>query len=118
VIVSVAALAGLGALAFMGTRIAGAFGQLQAVAPAQTARGPSLPVGGASAAPPRRDEAAALAPETAEVAAPAASGGDEHILRALAADPEFARAADELLNDPDPQTRAEARVLLRDLGVP
>ena len=119
VIVSVAALAGLGALALVGSRLAGAFEQLQAVAEVQP-----TPVA-ASAARPEiapRGEAVELVAEAGGLAAPTTSeaptdGGDEHILRMLAADPEFARAADELLNDPDPQTQEEARLLLRDLGV-
>ena len=115
-IVSVVALAGLGALAFVAARIAGAFGQLQAVAVVQPAHTPSLSAGGASMA---GGAVVVNAEPPAEVPAdagtPDGSGGDEHILRALAADPEFARAADELLNDPDPQTRADAQQLLRDL---
>jgi hypothetical protein len=46
----------------------------------------------------------------------AASSGDEHIMRALVQNPDFMRAAEELLQDPDPQTQQEARLLLRELG--
>jgi hypothetical protein len=126
-----AALAGLGALALalVVSRLAGAFEQLQSVAGVTPGRTLYVPADGASA--PAPDEAAPAMTETTDVAgraasvepppepsteAPAASG-DEHILRALAANPEFARAAEGLLNDADPQTRDEARQLLRDLGV-
>jgi len=44
------------------------------------------------------------------------SRSDEHILRALAQDADFRRAADELLQDPDPQTQQEARHLLGEVG--
>ncbi len=44
------------------------------------------------------------------------AGGDEHITRWLAEDPEFARAAEELLQDPNPAVQLEARELLRELG--
>ena len=47
-----------------------------------------------------------------------ADDGDEHIKQWLAADPEFQRAADELLHDPDPQVQQEARQLLLELGAP
>ncbi len=62
-----------------------------------------------------RNEPAACAADEIEPAV-AASNGGEHILRALAQDPDFMRAADELSQDPDPQTRQEARQLLRELG--
>lgn len=45
------------------------------------------------------------------------AAGDENILRALTQDPDFQRAAAELLQDPDAAVRAEAEVLLRDLGL-
>ena len=51
-----------------------------------------------------------------EEPAVAASSGDEHIMRALVQNPDFMRAAEELLQDPDPQTQQEARLLLRELG--
>jgi hypothetical protein len=38
-------------------------------------------------------------------------------LSALAADPDFQRAADELLRDADPAVQREAQEFLRDLGV-
>ena len=37
-------------------------------------------------------------------------------MRALVQNPDFMRAAEELLQDPDPQTQQEARLLLRELG--
>lgn len=53
---------------------------------------------------------------SAELAPQMTSAGDQHIMRALVADPEFQRAAAELLQDPDPAVHAEARQLLHDLG--
>jgi len=120
VIVSVVALAGLGALALIVSRLAGTFEQLQAVARVQPAPAAASAVRPENAPAPRGEAVERVAevgeaPPTEPSAD--ANGGDEHILRMLAADPEFARAADELLNDPDPQTQEEARLLLRDLGV-
>jgi hypothetical protein len=120
VIVSVAAVACSGALALVVARLAGTFEQLRAAARVQPAQVQGEAVAlvaevGDVAAP-----AASATPPTersTEVYRPAASGGHEHILKMLAADPEFARAAAELLNDPDPQVRDEARLLLRNLGV-
>jgi hypothetical protein len=45
-----------------------------------------------------------------------AASGDQQILRWLATDPEFQRAADELLRNPDPAARREAAEFLRQLG--
>lgn len=126
VIVSVAALAVLGGLALVASRLAGTFEQLRAVAEVQPAAVTASAARPENAPAPRGEAmkrgAGVGEPPPAELSAdahtPAGNGGDEHLLRMLAADPEFARAADELLNDPDPQTRDEARQLLRDLGVP
>jgi hypothetical protein len=86
----------------------------------------------ATVAQPRHDEAAQLplavpASTPAVVDAserPAASAeeparettGDPQIMRWLAEDAELARAADELLRDPDPAVQAEARAFLRAVG--
>lgn len=51
-----------------------------------------------------------------EQAAASSASGDAHIMRALTQDPDFQRAAAELLQDPDPAVQAEARQLLRDLA--
>ena len=119
------ALAGVGALVLLGARLAGAFEQLRAVAAVEPTtaavsaarlesvaapRGRELAAGAVVPAAPA--EAAEPPPDTRAVAA----SGDAHILRMLAADPEFARAADELLNDPAVDAQ-EARQLLRDFGV-
>ena len=136
-IVSVAVLAGIGALAFVGLRLAGTFGQVGAMVRVQPVRadvsaaradGDSAPrgetvervAGEHDLAVRDRNAAAASVGDAVPRDAPAAAspnGGDEHILRMLAADPELARAADELLDDPDPRARQEAEQLLRDLGV-
>jgi hypothetical protein len=47
----------------------------------------------------------------------AEADGDEQIRRWLAGDPELRRAAAELVNDPDPALRGEARQLLSELGL-
>lgn len=79
--------------------------------------------------PPEPSEPAVPAPQTATSSATFAAespahearvdddDGDEHIMRALAADAEFARAAALLLQDPDSAVRAEAQLLLRELGL-
>ena len=114
VVVFTAVVAGIGALGtFAFVRLAGTLEQLHAidVAPASTSD---------LASPPSRAIAPQFSePSPAEVAVavePVADNGDEQIKAWLAADPEFQRAADELLNDPDPQVQAEARELLRQLG--
>jgi hypothetical protein len=61
------------------------------------------------------DGDAAIGDESATDSA-SATDSDTHLKRLLVADPLFMRSADELLNDPDPQVRLEARQLLRDLG--
>jgi hypothetical protein len=118
-IAGVVAFVGLGAL--VAVRVSGAVGQLEALGAVQ--REPrSAKVEAASEAHDGERRALAMPPASAEATPPApvpapTTGGDEHILRMLASDPEFARAADELLADPDPDTQREARQLLRDLGV-
>jgi hypothetical protein len=119
----VAGLAALGGFAF--ARLGGTLAQLQAIdvpvatsSPSGAAARDALPARDAaqpssSTSPsPQRDvpEGVAADGEDAEIS------GDAHITQALAADPEFMRSAEELLNDPDPQVRLEARQLLRDLG--
>jgi hypothetical protein len=120
VIVSVAAAACAGALALVVARLAGTFEQLQTAARVQPAQVRGEAVARAAEVGDVAAPAASATPPTessTEAYRPAASGGDEHILKMLAADPEFARGATELLNDPDPQARDEARLLLRELGV-
>ena len=124
-IASVATLAGVGALLLAGARLVGAFEQLRAVAAVPPAPTVASARRAETAAAPRDREpvaemSAAAAPVTVAEASTdaraAAASGDEHILRMLAADAEFARAAEQLLNDPDVEPQ-EARQLLRDLGV-
>jgi len=129
VVIAAAVVVGLGTLgAFAFVRLGGALGQLQAIdVTLSSARERALP--SSDAAPPRLDEASsATAAERGgepladarvtveETHVPAAAGGDEHIKQWLASDPEFQRAANELLQDPDPQVQHEARRLLRELG--
>jgi hypothetical protein len=117
VVVFTAVVAGIGALGtFAFVRLAGTLEQLHAidVAPASTSDVASPP--SRAIAPQSSSEPLAQIAEIAEVTASVADGGDEQIKAWLAADPEFQRAASELLNDPDPQVQEEARALLRDLG--
>ena len=115
VVIFTAVVAGIGALGtFAFVRLAGTLEQLHAidVAPASTSDLASPP--SRAIAPQSSSEPAELAVQ--ETSVPAADGGDEQIKAWLAADPDFQRAATELLNDPDPQVREEARALVRDLG--
>jgi hypothetical protein len=121
-------IAALGAVAIV--RLGGALQQLRAVdVPISSASSRSTPSSGD--APPTSREwqtssmpalepglvTPAEATRDAQKASVAAAGdSDEHIKQWLAADPEFQRAAADLLNEPDRQVQQEARQLLRELG--
>jgi hypothetical protein len=134
-IVALFVVAGFGAVAAFGVvRLGGALEQLRALA----ARAEGSAVGAANAWGVNAvDSANAVgsesAPGSARVAgsepsdlpaqprggaapAPPEPAADRHITQRLVSDPEFMRAADELLRDPDPHTQREARELLRALG--
>lgn len=117
------ALAALAAPAAM--RLHASLEQLWSLGPLRRARAADAPVHAPAPAAREAGEAtpneahAGEAEESAVETEPHALGGfgaDEHIARALAANPEFQRAAEELLLDPDPEVRREARKLLRELG--
>jgi hypothetical protein len=101
-------------------RLGGTLAQLRAIEAPAAVR---IDVREASTVAPR--ESAAATPQVPTERAPLddVSGAhailvsDRHILRALADDAEFKRAAAELLQDRDPAVRAEAEQLLRDLGL-
>ena len=127
-VITLTGVAALGAVAIV--RLGGALEQLRAVdVPISTASSGSMAPPGD--APPRSREretssTPALVPgletpaeatRVAQRASTAAAGGsDEHIKQWLAADPEFQRAAADLLNEADAQVQQEARQLLREIG--
>jgi hypothetical protein len=108
-------------------RFGGTVGQLRALehapAPIQSAAGTRAAPSDATqlqpAAPAPSSSAIVAPPANAasdEAAGFSAASGDEHLTRALAQNPDFARAAAELLQDPNPAVHAEARELLQQLG--
>jgi hypothetical protein len=108
-------------------RLGGTVGQLRALeyapAPIANAAGTSAAPNDATQlqlAPPTPSSNAIVAPSTNaapdDAAGFTAASGDEHLTRALAQNPDFARAAAELLQYPDSAVQAEARELLRQLG--
>jgi hypothetical protein len=124
--IAVAAGIGVAIVAVIGVRLAGSIGHVRTLAASlpPNAAGPTNEVA-RPAAPTRIQNAiAGFATTTPHTEQPAraqddieAASGDEQILRWLAADPEFQRAADELLRDPDPAARRESAEFLRQLGV-
>jgi len=126
VIVTATALA-LAGVAVALARLGATVGQLRALeyapAPIHSAAGTSAAPGDGAqlqlAAPTPSSTAVVAPPANAapdEAAAFTAVDGDEHITRELAQNPDFRRAAEELLQDPDSAVQAEARELLRQLG--
>jgi len=123
----IAAVIGVGILALIGVRVADSMDQIGTIVSSLPLRSestrdePARPDASTSSrlepvisdfAPAPADVGITLADEAA-----AATLGDGQILRWLAADPEFQRAADELKRDPDPEVRREAAQFLSELGV-
>lgn len=118
----VGVLVALGVLAAVLARLGGALAQLRTLDVQATPVAAALPEDAADASVLGEAPAPLVASEAradfGDEERPArVASGDAHIMRALAADPEFQRAAADLLHDPDPAAQAEARQLLRELGV-
>jgi len=123
-LIVIAAGVGIGVVATLGTRLVGSIGHVTTIASALpkssagTGHEPAFP----AAIPATRLEtaiagfAAQIDAEEPGLADAPASASDEQVMQWLAADPELQRAADELLRDPDPAVRRDARAFLREIG--
>ena len=121
----IAASVGIGVVALIGTRLVGSISHVTTIASAlpkssvSTRHEPAFP----AAVPATRLETAIAGFASAQIDAEElalvdepTSASDEQVMRWLAADPELRRAADDLLRDPDPGVRREARAFLQEIG--